>query len=106
MEVVWSDIALECLAETIDYTYDTFGERQVNIMLAKIDSAVKRIQTFPASAAVLPEAGKAGKSYRNVQIEHTLRLIYTVTNNLITILFVGNSYQDLTDVIKRIGNLK
>ena len=38
MEVAWSDIALECLAETIDYTYDTFGERQVNTMLAKIDS--------------------------------------------------------------------
>ena len=106
MEVVWSDIALECLAETIDYTYETFGERQVNTMLAKIDSAIKRIQTFPASAPILPEAEKIGKNYRNVQIEHTLRLIYFATDNLITILFVGNNGQDLTNVIKRINRLK
>ena len=106
MEVVWSDIALECLAETIDYTYDTFGERQVNTMLAKIESAVKRIQTFPTSAPILPEAEKIGKCYRNIQIEHTLRLIYVATDNLITILFVGNNYKDLTNVIKRISQLR
>ena len=44
MDAVWSKPALESLSEVLDYTYETFGKKQVPIILDKIAKTVGRLQ--------------------------------------------------------------
>ena len=105
MEIVWSDVALISLSDTLKYTHEEFGDIQVRKLIERIRKTTERLAIFPFSAAIIPESIKNGKQYRSVTIDHTLRLIYKIELSTITILFVGNTYMDLKHIIEKVNKV-
>lgn len=101
MVAVWSKPALESLSEVLDYTYETFGKKQVPIISDKIAQTVGRLQMFPLSSAVIPRI--EGRNLRMAVVVSTLKILYEVKRDTILIHFIWNSNMDIDSVLDRIS---
>ena len=49
LQILWTHIALQSLAEVFNYTYEEFGERQLHKLVCLIHSTTSRLAIFPQS---------------------------------------------------------
>ena len=90
MEILWSKAATYSLQEVLDYTFENYGSKQVEIIKNNILTAIERIATFPYSAPKLTQFSHRKTEYRCVVISRELKIIFSIKDvNTLQIAFVG-----------------
>ncbi|CAN5752794.1 type II toxin-antitoxin system RelE/ParE family toxin [soil metagenome] len=91
MKLVWSPLALECVAEIAAY----IAEERPHVAeqwVEDIFGAVERLKPFPLSGRVVPEANR--QDLREV-IHRDFRIIYRVEEHQLSVLTVRHTRQPL-----------
>lgn len=86
MEIVWSETALETFFEVIDYLFDNWTEKEIEIFDNKVELLIKRIVTHNQ---ICPESKLFG--YRKCVIDEHTSLVYHIINKkLFLVTFLDN----------------
>lgn len=91
VELIWTESALRNLEDIADYIA-LDKPAAAKAFVERVFEAVDRLRLFPESGRVLPELQKL--SYREVLCP-PCRIIYKMTGQKVTIIFVMRSEQDL-----------
>lgn len=97
MEVIWHQLALEQLEETLNYCLKQFGKKVAERVANKIDKDVMLLSQNPYMGAV--EENLRGTSCFRSIVEGPSKLIYTVENDFIFIHLLWDCRQDPTRII-------
>ena len=104
LRIEWTRIALQSLSDVFDYTFEVFGEQQLEKMRTQIHETARIIATFPQAGkteALLTEA--LGSEYRSMVVIKEIKLIYTITADAVFIEYVKNNRQDDSTIITRMN---
>lgn len=89
MEVIWTETALETFFKVIDYLFDYWSNKEMEIFENKVDKLIERLASFNQ---ICPESKLF--SYRKCTIDEQNSLIYHVADNkLLLITFIDNRSQ-------------
>ena len=91
MKIIWSPRAFERASEYADYISED-SQAEAKKWLVKLFKEVKRLETFPESARVVPELNEP--NIREI-IFNNFRIIYEISENSINILTVRRFRQQL-----------
>ena len=103
LEIRWSELALLSLAEVLDYTLDTHGERQYNKLRKQVIEAVRQISLSPYIAAVEPYSAKVGVELRGYVMIPRIKIIYSIVDNILYIEYIKNTWLSERTMLKRMG---
>lgn len=107
LQILWTPVALQSLAEVINYTYEQFGERQMFKLTSQISEAANRIATFPLSGKYEEElAETTGIEYRNTLVISEIKLLYTISGDTLFVEYVKNTRMDdatMLEIINKSG---
>ena len=103
LEIRWSELALLSLAEVLDYTLDTHGERQYNKLRKQVIEAVRQISLSPYIAAVEPYSAKVGVELRGYVMIPRIKIIYSIADNILYIEYIKNTWLSERTMLKRMG---
>ena len=103
LEIRWSELALLSLAEVLDYTLDTHGERQYNKLRKQVIEAVRQISLSPYIAAVEPYSVKVGVELRGYVMIPRIKIIYSIADNILYIEYIKNTWLSERTMLKRMG---
>lgn len=97
LEIRWSVPALLSLAEVLEYTFLEHGERQAMKIRKQVMPAVQRLSMLPYSAPVEPVSEMIGVEFRGLLVINKIKIIYSVSDNVVNIEYIKNTYlYDLT----------
>lgn len=95
LNIEWTAVALQSLSEVIDYTFEVFGERQVQKLLSQIYKVTGQLATFPYIGKVDEFCSEElGIEYRRILVISEISLLYIVAGNTVFIEYVKNARQD------------
>ena len=103
LEIRWSELALLSLAEVLDYTLDTHGERQYNKLRKQVMEAVRQICISPYIAAVESYSAKVGVELRGYVLIPRIKIIYSIVDNTLYIEYIKNTWLSERTMLKRMG---
>jgi len=103
LEIRWSELALLSLAEVLDYTLDTHGERQYNKLRKQVMEAVRQISISPYIAAVESYSAKVGVELRGYVLIPRIKIIYSIVDNTLYIEYIKNTWLSERTMLKRMG---
>jgi plasmid stabilization system protein ParE len=91
MEIVWTDTALETYLKVVDYLFDYWTIKEVEVFAIDVDQLIERIATFDQ---ICPESKLLG--YRKCVIDKYNSLVYhTLNDKLLLVTFIDNRSQHL-----------
>lgn len=86
MEIIWSETALETYLKVIDYLFEKWTIKEINVFESKVDELLIKIQK---SNQFCPESKILG--YKKCAIDSNNSVIYTISNNnILLITFLDN----------------
>ena len=104
LQILWTHIALQSLAEVFDYTNEEFGERQLHKLASLIHSTTSRLAIFPQSGKYESELAKAtGIEYRSALVIPEIKLLYTISDDTVFIEFVKNVRMDDATMLAKLN---
>ena len=104
LQILWTPIALQSLSEVFEYTYEMFGEQQLQKLSHKIIDTTRRIAAFPLSGKLETNLfEETGIEYRSTLVINEIKLLYTISNNELFIEYVKNNRMDDATVLERIN---
>ena len=103
LETRWSALALQSLAEVLQYTLDEHGEGQYNKLRRQVMDAVRRIAQSPFSAVVEPISEKVGFELRGYKVIPRIKIIYSIIDNTVYIEYIKNTWLSEKTMLERMG---
>ena len=103
LETRWSALALQSLAEVLQYTLDEHGEGQYNKVRRQVMDAVRRIAQSPFSAVVEPISEKVGFELRGYKVIPRIKIIYSIIDNTVYIEYIKNTWLSEKTMLERMG---
>ena len=104
LHIQWTPIALLSLSEVFKYTFEEFGERQLRRLQTQISSTARRIATFPGLGKHESDLIRAtGIEYRSILVISEIKLLYTVSEDMLFIEFVKNARMDDTTMLEKLN---
>lgn len=103
LDIGWSEIALQSLAEVLEYTMFQHGERQAQKMRKLVMDDVQSISRSPYIAAVEPYSKRVGVELRGYLVIPRIKIIYTVRENKIVVDYIKNTFMSERTMLRRMG---
>jgi plasmid stabilization system protein ParE len=103
LETRWSALALQSLAEVLQYTLEEHGEGQYNKLRRQVMDAVRRIAQSPFSAVVEPISEKVGFELRGYKVIPRIKIIYSIIDNTVYIEYIKNTWLSEKTMLERMG---
>lgn len=89
MEVIWTQTALESFFRVIDYLFDYWTSKEIEIFEIEVEQLIERIASFNQ---ICPESKLFG--YRKCSINERNSMVYHIVNNkLLLVTFLDNRSQ-------------
>ena len=98
MQARWSQRALDSLTDVLDYTLETFGYVQQEVMEEIIMSSTDKLISFPRMCPVIPEISNNIREYRKLVVTKEISLIYWCDDESVNISFVWDTRRSLHQV--------
>ena len=89
----WLSQALDDLYLEIEYVRNEFGTKAVQRALTKIHEGVKQLCSYPKTGVFYEDVLYNGNEVRILHIRQ-VSIIYSIDNEMITLIAVWNNYQD------------
>lgn len=103
LETRWSEPALLSLAEVLQYTYEEYGERQYYKLRKQVMDAVRLLGAMPLMGAVEPYSDAVGVELRGYLVIPKIKIIYSVSNDVLYVEYVKNTYLSEQTMLERMG---
>ena len=102
LRIKWTPVALQSLSEVLDYTFEEFGERQLQKLTKLIYSTTYRLAAFPLSGKFEPEiTDSTGIEYRSMAVISEIKILYTTDDDTLYVEFVKNVRLDDATMLAR-----
>lgn len=107
LQIQWTPIALQSLSEVFEYTYKTFGERQLRKLTRRIHDVTHRLVSFPLLGKREENLIEATNiEYRSIVVISEIKLLYTISDNSLFIEYVKNTKMDDATMLEKINSLE
>lgn len=90
MELVWSDKFKNKIKIYFDYCLSNYGETLTKKKRNELDKILKSLLMFPESGRIEQLLQGMNKIYRTINLDKLFKIIYTVSENTITIETLWN----------------
>lgn len=98
MKVIWLEPALDSFSDVLDYSIEYFGTRIATRTEEELFSAIGTLESFPFIGSVIPEISNDSVSYRRLNVNKLLSLIYRVEGDIIYIMFIWDNRRSLHNI--------
>lgn len=97
----WTHTALLSLSNVFEYTFQEFGEKQLNILVGKINSTIDKLTIFPKLGQRNDYLSEIiGIEIRSIKVIKEIKILYVIRNETIIIEYVKNTRQDDNKVLE------
>ncbi len=105
-EVMWSNVAENDLKDNIEYIATASPSNALKI-LRNLRQTASSLYTLPERGRIVPELRDNGILQYRELINHPWRIVYRISENIVYVLAVLDSRQNIEDVLlKRLTGLK
>lgn len=98
MKVIWLQPALDSFSDVLDYSIEYFGTRIATRTEEEIFSAIDKLERLPYLGQVMPEISNDIVSYRRINVNKLLSVIYRVEGDIIYIMFIWDNRRSLHNI--------
>ena len=105
LQIQWTRIALQSLSEVFDYTFTSFGKRQLLKLSKRINSTTRTISFFPNLGKFEKKLyRKTGIEYHSIVVIKEIKMYYTFNNGILFVEYIKNTRMDDSTMLTKISD--